>query len=113
MKRFTFKKETYSPNGIEWNDGNTVRTSTKQILIILVCLCFVCVWGVQAVMQFSQISKPLGEQPKPAAENITNLPNQIIVIYKPQIANNELFISSGQRNSSRTSCCFQCYQIAA
>ena len=39
-------------------------------------------------MQFSQISKPLGEQPKPAAENITNLPNQIIVIYKPQIANN-------------------------
>ena len=26
MKRFTFKKETYSPNGIEWNDGNTVRT---------------------------------------------------------------------------------------
>ena len=87
MKRFAFKKETDSPNGIEWKDGNSKRTSTKQILILLVCLCFVCVGGVQAVVQFSQFSKPLGEKPKPAVENITNLPNQIIVIYKPQIAN--------------------------
>ena len=50
MKRFAFKKETHSPNGIEWKDGNYKRTNTKQILIILVCLCFVCVGGVQAVM---------------------------------------------------------------
>ena len=103
MKRFAFKKETHSPNGIEWKDGNYKRTNTKQILIILVCLCFVCVWGVQAVMQFSQFSKPLGEQPKPAAENITNLPNQIIVIYKPEIVNNRYLSSQVSLNSSHTS----------
>jgi len=56
----------------------------KQILIILVCLCFVC--GVQGVI-------PQSQNPKPAEENITDLPNQIIVIYKPQIANNSYLYS--------------------
>jgi Tol biopolymer transport system component/subtilisin family serine protease len=67
-------------NNRDTTNSYQMDTQTKLIFITFFCLCIVCS-GAQAVLQQYH-------NPAPAAENITNLPKQIIVIYKPEITRN-------------------------